>query len=149
MPEASRDRSLGTFGKTIYPVKRSIPLALTAVFFGAVGWLLGARHALSDAAAMHNAASLVFFTGIHQALLDGNVDSAKRTTEMAVSAHLGVIENAPRIGVTETINHFFASGMKDWPSHTLLGVYSHFGKQPDSLTSEAMRFLKSNAEKEK
>lgn len=130
-------------------MKRFIPLALTAVFFSAVGWLLGARYALSDAAAMHNAASLVFFTGIHQALLDGNVDSAKRTTEMAVNAHLGVIETAPKIDTSATIRHFLDFRMRKWPRKTLLGVYSHFEKQPGSLSPEAMSFLQSNANNNK
>ena len=117
-------------------MKRYIPLTLTAVFFCAVGWLLGARHALSDAAAMHNASSLVFFTGIHHALINSNVDSAKRQTEMAVNAHLGVIENASRISLTDTINYFYDFRIRPWPSKTLLGVYSHFKTQPASLSPE-------------
>lgn len=130
-------------------MKRLIPYALTAVAFTVVGWLLGARYALSDAAAMHNAASLVYFTGIHQALLDCNVDSAKRTTETAVDAHLHVVANASKIGISDTIRHFLDFKMRGWPSHTLLGVHSHFEEHPNSLSPEAMSLLKSNAEKEK
>ena len=130
-------------------MKRIILFSVIAIFCGAVGWLLGARYALSAAAANHNAASLVFLTGIHQALLDGNVASAKRTAEIAISGHVLVIESAPKITVADTIRHFFIPGNQSNPGHTLLGVYDHFAKQPDSLSPEAMSFLKSNAEKQK
>ncbi len=123
---------------------RIVIFSAIALLCGAFVWLLGARYALCKATATHNGASLVFFTGIHQALLDDNVPSAKRTTELAVGAHLAVIENARKITVAETVRHLLTPGSYMNPTPTLRGVYRHFAKQPDALTPEAMSFLETN-----
>ena len=130
-------------------MKRLIPFIVVAILSGVLGWTLGARYAFSAAAGAHNAASLVFFTAIHQSLVAGNIASAKKMTEDAISAHISVIENSPKISIGDSLRDFISSRSKKYPDHILRAIYHDFAKQPDSLSPEAMSFLKSNAEKQK
>jgi len=130
-------------------MKRVILYIAVAFLCGAIGWLIGARYAFSAAAGSHNAASLVFFSGIHQSLLAGNMSSAKRMTEQAISAHVAVIEDSPEISIGDALRDFLTSRSKKYPDRILRAIYDDFAKQPDSLSPEAMSFLKSNAAKQK
>ena len=130
-------------------MKRALPYIVVVFLCGAIGWLLGARYAFSAAAGSHNAASLVYFSAIHQSLAVGNIPSAKKMTEQAISAHVAVIEASPKITIVDTLRDFITSRSIKYPDHILRAIYVDFAKQPDSLSPEAMSFLTSNAANQK
>jgi len=70
-------------------------------------------------------------------------------TEQAISAHVAVIEDSPKITIVDALRDFITSRSIKYPDHILRAIYVDFAKQPDSLSPEAMSFLKSNAANQK
>ena len=123
------------------PLRLTAALAVVLLIFAA-GFLLGGRYASVRAAREANAASLVWFSGIHDALGRQNFAFAAQITNTAVDGHVGAL-----------------SGLKDHPwmaaefytlpwtpdlgifSTSLSRVHKSYDAQPEQLRPETRQFL--------
>ena len=102
-------------------MKRNMLIILGAIAIAVFCYLFGLAQGTNRGVKGSNSASMVFFTGIHRYLKDGQTERAIKLSEDAIATHAGAIQTA-----------------EDRPSASLLFLYPWMG---DVLTENYRRIL--------
>jgi len=126
---------------------------LFAIFALALGggYFLGHRNATNEAVRSNSAGILMFFTGIHQKLAEGDIESAKHIAVGGASCQILAIDNMERYPLLHQFWSMFPyKGMPDTKAMTERNLdqsYAHFSKDSNALMPEAMTYLEKHSNK--
>ena len=125
-------------------------LVFLAVIFCAVSYFLGHRNATNEVARNYSSGALMFFTGIHENLVAGNWDGAKRIAACGDDCQILAIDNVERYPlVLQFWSMFPYGGMSDTKAmrdRELTKALNHFSKHPETLSADAMAYLNKKTE---
>ena len=109
----------------------------------AAGFFFGGVYASISAARSANAASLVYFTGIHDALDRQKYEYAASINDAAVDGHVAVLQLLKTHPWMASVYVFPWMRVQDtWTTSAgLAKVRESYEKQPDKLRSETREFL--------
>jgi len=124
-------------------MKRYIVIAIGAIAIGVSCYLLGLAQGTNRGVKGSNSASIIFFTGIHRYLKDGEIDSAIKLSEDAIASHSGVIQTAEDHPTASLV--FLYPGMGDVLTENykkiLGGTYAYLNAYPQAVPKETTEFL--------
>ncbi len=144
MPEASRDRSLGTFGNKIYTtMKRNILLLFGALVIGISFYLLGLAQGTNRGVKGSNSASILFFTAIHRSLKASDIPAAIKLAEDGIATHAGVIQTAEDHPGSALVFLYPSMGdpLADSYKKILGGTYVYLSAYPQTVPPDTTDFL--------
>jgi hypothetical protein len=120
-------------------------LGLIFCFAGGMGYFLGFRNAMNEVARNYSTGALMFFTGIHERLSSGEVESAKTIAAGGAGCQILAIDNIEHYPlILQFWSMFPYQGMPDTEAikkRELDRAFAHFSKHPEALTPEAMTYL--------
>jgi hypothetical protein len=123
-------------------------LAVIGLAMGS-GYFFGFRNATHDAVRNNSAALLPFFIGIHELLVEGDIESAKHISAGCAEIQILAIDNIERYPlILEFWSMFPYKGMPDFGAmkdRNLGRAYEYFSTQPKMLTPEAMAYLQKHS----
>jgi len=124
-------------------MKRNILIIVGAIAIGVSCYLLGLAHGTNRGVKGSNSASIVFFTGIHRYLKDGQVYRAIKLSEDAIASHSGVIQTVEDHPTASLV--FLYPGMGDVLTENyrkiLGGTYAYLNAYPQAVPKETTEFL--------
>ena len=143
MPEASRDRSLGTLATDMRTIIISIVSALIIGFFAYVaGGYFTARRLARDT----NFAQLMWLTAIDRNIQEGRIDRARSILSTATDGTLMLLESIDRQPLPVLMTVFGAFDMRELNERTATRAKQHFLPISDSMSPESKAFLTSIVE---
>jgi hypothetical protein len=124
-------------------MKRTILIIIGAVAIGGSCYLLGLAQGTNRGVKGSNSASILFFTGIHQYLKDGQVDRAIKLSEDAIATHSGVIQTSEDHPAASLV--FLYPWMGDVLTQNyrkiLGGTFVYLNAYPQAVPKETTEFL--------
>ncbi len=124
-------------------MKRNIILIFGAFVIGISSYLLGLAHGTNRGVKGSNSASILFFTGIHHSLMEGDTQKAIKYSEDGIATHAGVIQTAEDHPISSLV--FLYPGMGDPlvdPYKKILGgTYVYLSAYPQAVPPETIDFL--------
>jgi len=124
-------------------MKRTILIIIGALAIGGSSYLLGLAQGTNRGVIGSNSASIIFFTGIHRYLKDGQLDRAIKLSEDAIATHSGVIQTAEDHPSASLV--FLYPGMGDVLTENyrkiLGGTYAYLNAYPQAVPKETTEFL--------
>lgn len=119
-------------------------LAVIGLAMGS-GYFLGFRNATHDAVRNNSVGLLPFFIGIHERLVEGDIESAKHISASCAAMQILAIDNSERYPlILEFWSMFPYKGMPDFEAmkdRNLDRAYDYFSKEPKVLMPDAMAYL--------
>jgi len=124
-------------------MKRNILLIVVVIAIGIACYLVGLAQGTNRGVKGSNSASILFFTGIHRSLKEGDIQRAIKLSEDGIATHAGVIQTAEDRPMSSLV--FLYPWMGDPLAENyrkiLGGTHAYLLAYPDAVPSETTDFL--------
>jgi len=124
-------------------MKRNILLIVGALAIGMSVYLLGLAQGTNRGVKGSNSASILFFTGIHRSLINGDIPAALKLAEDGIATHAGVIETAEDHPGSALVFLYPWMGdpLADSYKKILGGTYVYLSGYPEAVPPDTTNFL--------
>jgi len=124
-------------------MKRNILLIVGAIAIAISFYLLGLAQGTNRGVKGSNSASILFLTGIHRSLKDGDIPAALKLAEDGIATHAGVIETAEDHPGSALVFLYPWMGdpLADSYKKILGGTYVYLSGYPEAAPRNTTNFL--------
>ena len=124
-------------------MKPNILLIVGALAIAISFYLLGLAQGTNRGVKGSNSASILFFTGIHRSLINGDIPAALKLAEDGIATHAGVIETAEDHPGSALVFLYPWMGdpLADSYKKILGGTYVYLSGYPEAVPPDTTNFL--------